>query len=177
MARARPLNFGVRQKLTFSQVETRLVPVTLAILVAVALASCAQGTRPFLMWQICLQDQRGVDEFKRVLQAIALDQKLKYIDSSVETQHELKDIGASGPNMHSSGGLIFVGVESDDGLGLMAGNTGLNDYDVAVGFNGPDLVKAHAFADIASARLAQRWKLKRVPQDSGASPDPGCASK
>jgi hypothetical protein len=157
--------------------QLRSIPIALAILAMVALASCGQGTRPFLMWQICLQDQRGVEEFKRVLQAIALDQKLKYIDSSTETQRELKDIGASGPNMHTSGGLIFIGVESDDGLGLLAGNTGLNDYDVAIGFNGPNLVKARAFADIASTQLAQHWKLKRVPQGSGAFPDPECASR
>jgi hypothetical protein len=79
--------------------------------------------------------------------------------------------------MHSSGGLIYVGVEGDDGLGLEGGNMGLNDYDVAIGFNGSDDAKTLAFADTVKTKLSEQWKFTVVPQNSGAFPSPECVSR
>jgi len=154
----------------------RITKAVLGTAAVLALGSCGEGKPPFLMLQMCLHNQAGVEEFKRIMQSIALDERLKHIDSSDATQRDLKAMDVSGPNMHSSGGLIYVGVEGDDGLGLEGGNLGLNTYDVAIGFNGPDLVKARAFAEFVRAKLAKRWTLKVVPPNSGAFPDPDCAS-
>jgi hypothetical protein len=129
------------------------------------------------MLQMCLTDRAGVENFKKALQDIAVAQELRYIDSSGSTQRQLRVTGANGKNMHSSGGLIYVGVEGDDGLGLEGGNMGLNDYDVAIGFNGSDDAKTLAFADIVKTKLSEQWKFTVVPQNSGAFPSPECVSR
>lgn len=45
----------------------------------------------------------------------------------------LKEIGATSENMHTSGELIHLGLEGESGR-LIAGNMGLNLYEVGIGF-------------------------------------------
>ena len=82
----------------------RITKAVLGTAAVLALGSCGEGKPPFLMLQMCLHNQAGVEEFKRIMQSIALDERLKYIDSSDATQRDLKAMDVSGPNMHSSGG-------------------------------------------------------------------------
>jgi hypothetical protein len=136
------------------------------------LGSCT-GERPFLQVQLCAANSQGVDLFKKTLQDIARDEHMRYIDGSAATTRSLKAINPTGKNMHTDGRLVFVGVEAESGPGLMAGNMGLNPYDISVGF-GPDSAAARAFSDRVVARLMQHWRLKVVPESSGAFPDPDC---
>jgi hypothetical protein len=86
-------------------------------------------------------------------------------------------MGVTGQNMHVDGNLVHVGITGDRGIGLTAGNMGLNNYDIAVGFStGQDASAARAFADRVTARLQQHWLLEVVPDGSGAFPNPECAS-
>jgi hypothetical protein len=55
----------------------------------------------------------------------------------------------------------------------MAGNLGLNPYDISVGF-GPDTDAARAFSDRVVAQLKQHWALKVLSTDAGALPDSEC---
>jgi hypothetical protein len=140
------------------------------------LASCTPGERPFLTVQLCLVNSQGVDLFKQTLQSIARDEHMRYIDGSKATTRDLKVIEVTGKNMHTDGRLVFVGVEADSGPSLMAGNLGLNPYEVSVGFaRGGDTAAAHVFSDTVVAQLKRHWSLKIVPQNSGAFPSPECA--
>jgi hypothetical protein len=98
---------------------------------------------------------------------------MRYIDGGEATTRDLKILRPAGKNMHTNGGLIYVGVEADS-FGLEGGNLGLNPYDISVGF-GPDTVEARAFSKRVVARLKQHWTLKVLPKNSGAFPDPRCS--
>jgi hypothetical protein len=111
--------------------------------------------------------------FKGTLQKIARDERMHFVDGSATTTRDLKIIDPAGNNIHTDGRLLFVAVEAQD-FSLMAGNLGLNPYDISVGF-GPDTSEARAFSDRVIARLKQNWRLKELPKDSGAFPDPKCA--
>ena len=126
------------------------------------------------MVQLCVADDRGLDHFKQTLRSIARDE---HIDGSLETTRDLNAIGATGKNIHTDGTLVNVGVESDSGPSLTAGNLGLNAYDIAVGFaRGHDSNAASAFSNRVVARLGKRWAIRTVPKDSGAVPNPECSS-
>jgi hypothetical protein len=142
-----------------------------------ALCSCGTAQESFLTVQLCLKNEQGVATFKELMQSIAAAQKMRYVDASESTQKGLKTIGATGPNMHASGGLVYVGVEAEDGLGLSAGNIGLNMFDVALGITeGSRPVVARRFADVVVKELQQRWVVKTLPPRTGALPDPTCVT-
>ena len=148
------------------------VPGLMGILL---LCSCAPGERPFLMVQLCVANDNGVDLFKQTLQSIARDEHMRYIDGSKATTRALKSMGDTEKNMHTDGKLVDVGVEGDTGPSLEAGNLSLNTYDIVVGFaRGQDSDAAHAFSDRVVARLKQHWAIKIVPSGSGAFPNPQC---
>jgi hypothetical protein len=72
---------------------------------------------------------------------------------------------------------MYVGVEANDGLGLSAGNIGLNKFDVALGITeGSRPVDARRFADVVVKELQQRWIVKTLPPRTGAFPDPTCVA-
>jgi hypothetical protein len=137
------------------------------------LCACTPGQRPFLQVQFCVANAQGVDLFKKTLQTIARNERMRYIDGSEATTRDLKVLQPAGKNMHINGGLVFVGVEAD-GFGLTGGNLGLNPYDISVGF-GPDTDAARAFSKKVVAQLRQHWVLKVIPNNSGAFPDPNCS--
>ena len=139
------------------------------------LFACGEGEGPLLTIQFCVKNDDGVAAFKQTLQAIALEQGMTYVDSSGKTMRELRTIGATGKDMHASGGLINVHLEGDEGLGLSAGNLGLNLYDVAVGFSPePNHDVANHFADFVVARLGRNWTVRTIARGTGALPDPTC---
>ena len=136
-----------------------------------SLSACTPGQRPFLQVQFCVANAQGVDLFKKTLQAIAREEHMRYIDGSEATTRDLKILRPAANNMHTSGGLVYVGVEAD---GFEGGNLGLNPYDISVGF-GPDTPAARAFSKRVLARLKQHWTLKVLPKNSGAFPNPQCS--
>jgi hypothetical protein len=141
------------------------------------LNACGKSQGPFLMGQLCIHDEQGVANFKRLMQSIASDHNMRYIDSSQSTQESLKAMGATGEKMHASGGLIYIGLEAKDGWGLSAGNMGLNNFDVAFGISQSDRPEvASRFADSVLKQLEQQWQVKILPPKTGAFPDPNCLS-
>ena len=144
----------------------------LAFVAAALILSSCTGERPFLQVQFCVANSQGVNLFKSTLQAIAQNERMRYIDSSESTTRDLRSLKPAGKNMHTDGRLVYVGVKAD-GYGLEGGNLGLNPYDLSVGF-GPDTPASRAFSQRVVARLKRHWFLKVVPKDSGAFPDPDC---
>ena len=171
---SRPGSGGVlKRALTIASVRTT---VHLLVLITVAVVcSCAEGKRPFLMVQLCLKDQNGTALFKSEMQALAQREGLRYVDRSDATQSELKLLGTTDRNMHPDGGVIYLGVERNDGFGLEAANLGLNDFDVVVGFADVGTRDAsRKFADRVVAQLKTHWAVTVVPPGRGALPDPNC---
>lgn len=145
----------------------------LPCVICIALLSCSGGEQAFLMTQACVADDAGVALFKRELQSIARDERMRYVDRSRESERELKTLGAL---KHPDGKLISVSVNGKpDAPSLGAGNLGLNTYEIAVGFTrGSDQKAAREFSNRVLARLKRHWTLKAVPRGSGALPNPHC---
>lgn len=135
------------------------------------LYGCAPGKRPFLIVQLCLGDERNLAGFTSMMRSIAQSEGMKFVDGSAETKKDLKAIGAP----HQTGPVINMGFDRDDGVGLMAGDLGSSDYQVAVGFSeGSNPSDAHAFADRVVGRLKTRWHVDTVPAGKGAFPMQTC---
>ncbi len=135
------------------------------------LYGCAPGKRPFLMVQLCLGDERNLSEFTSMMRSIAQSEGMKFVDGSAETKKDLKVIGAP----QHPGPVINMGFDREDGVGLMAGDLGSPDYQVAVGFSeGSNPSGAHAFADRVVSRLKTRWHVETVPAGKGAFPMKTC---
>ncbi|TBR36723.1 hypothetical protein EYV96_12455 [Dyella terrae] len=111
--------------------------------------------------------------FLSTMKEIAHSEKMSFVDRSKETQADLvrlkKDPGYR---------LINIGVEREDGVGLSAGNLGLSQYEVAIGFSeGSNPAQAHQFADLVVETLKRKWDIHVVPSDRGALPMKGCAGE
>jgi hypothetical protein len=144
------------------------VVVTLTI----ALYGCPQGKRGFLVVQLCLNDEKNLVQFTQTLKSVAQSEGMTFIDSSTRTGQNLKTIGAE---IDPSAPVINMGIEGKDGIGVTAGNMGLPNYQVALGFSeGADPPKAHRFADLVVKALDERWHVEIVPGGRGALPLTTC---
>jgi len=156
-------------------VANRLLAALSTVAIAGVLSACARGKGPDLLVQVCLRDEQGVASFKSALQSIARAERMKYVDASETTARDLKVIGATYDRMHAAGGLIHVGIEGQSGVGLTAGNMGLNKYEVAIGFSdSPPGTEQRRFSDLVVSKLVRQWQVKVVPTGSGALPDESC---
>jgi hypothetical protein len=137
------------------------------------LSSCSGGEHPFLMTQICISDDAGVELFKQELQSIARAERMRYIDRSRESERELKALGVL---KHPDGKHINVSIRGNPAApSLGASNYSLYTYDVVVGFSrGSDQKSATEFSRRVIARLSQHWASKPVPSGTGAFPNPDC---
>ena len=152
-----------------------LKAAVVSALIAVSVSSCGAGEDPFLIVQVCLENDRGVDDFKKELHAIAAQERMGVTDRSREAERELESLGALNV---PKGRFLSVSLNNERGFGLGANNLGLGSYDVAVGFNlGQDNDGAKAFAERAVARFKQRWPVPVVPSGSGALPNPRCPAE
>ncbi|WP_290887248.1 hypothetical protein [Arenimonas sp.] len=125
------------------------------------------------MVQVCVEDDGGLELFKRTLRSIALEENMRYVDRGEASEKELQQLDALD---RPSGTLVNVGVIGSDGHSLGAGNLGLNTYDIAVGFaHGRDGSAGVEFSHRVVAQLEQHWVVTPVPKDSGALPNPGCS--
>jgi hypothetical protein len=136
---------------------------------------CTPGKRPFLMVQMCLQDERELADLTRIMKSIAESNGLTFVDRSQETKAELNEIRKSAPNTPIA--TLNIGTIDPDGVGFSAGNLGMGSTEVVVGFSeGSNSSKAHLLADTVVKELQLHWKLETVPSDKGAFPNPNCRS-
>lgn len=156
-----------------------LNPVSFAVLFATmgALASCAEGTRPFTLVAVCLEDRQDVSEFLTELREEARRSGMTLTDGSERTARDLVALDQRSSNEF----VLNVGVKHPNGYGLMASDMH-SGYQVAVGFNGDadsrDTAEARGWAESVVARLSERWRVEPVanPSESGAFPMAGCPS-
>ena len=125
---------------------------------------CTTGKRPFLMVQLCLQNQQGVHLFKDVMRDITNSEHMTFVDRSETTQGELTELKAAPPFQV----VHLIGYRAD-GTGWSAGNIGLSAYEVAMGFSqGSNPKEARNFANMTIARLEKEWHVYTVPEGQGA---------
>lgn len=145
-----------------------------AVMIALtgALCGCPEGKRPFKIVQLCLGDQKNLTQFANILKSVAQSESMAFIDGSASTARDLKEIGVK---IDPSAPIINLGVERKDGMGLIAGNLGLPNYQVALGFSeGSDSAEAHRFADTVVRKVSEQWHVLVVPAGRGALPLTTC---
>lgn len=141
-----------------------VITKALTILLAIAILAGCVGAVPFLQVQVCLDDEKNVREFIDVMRSASRSHGMEYFDRSAASQRELHAL-----NKDPGYPLISISAHDRHGVGWAAGNLGLSAHEVALGFSeGADPATARKFADDISAQLSRKWKLYRVPPDSGA---------
>lgn len=129
------------------------------------------GKHPSRAVQLCLEDERGVDDFKHVMQTVAHEKGMEFVDGSTSTARKLKAM-----NQHPEYELIHIGISGKDDVGLTAGNQGLSAYEVAIGFSaGSSNADEQKFERAVIQALAQRWQVHEVPAGQGAFPLKACS--
>lgn len=139
------------------------------------LLGCAQGSRPFLIVQLCVHDRAGVSQLVGDLKELATSEHMEFFDNSANTARDLKNTGYRGRERSDGSPVVNVGVLRKDGLGVGGGNLGLPGYQVALGFSkGSNDAESRRFANEVVRRLQRRWRVEIVPSGSTAKPLAGC---
>jgi len=156
---------------------TSLRVFSLIVAVASCFAGCSGAQSAFEQVQVCVGDERGVTELRSVMRAVAQSENLRFIDNSAQQAQDLKDVGADKALKRDVSRAIDLHIEGESGLGVTAGNLGLPDYQVGLGFTeGRDPAKAHRLANRLISSLSQHWNVQRVPSSQGILPMKGCGS-
>lgn len=141
------------------------------------LQGCSRTQEPFLLVQMCLIDQGGVEQFLEIMREVAKAENLKFIDDSLEAAESLRVMGADKALNFDSAFTIHVGIENENkgNMFVLGGNIGLPPYQVAVGFaEGNDAAKAHRLSDRLVKAFSQLWHIETVPQGKGSLPMKSC---
>jgi hypothetical protein len=160
----------------------RAVGLAVSIL---AVGGCGAGKPPFLMVQMCVQDMAGLSRLRQELQTIARDEGMRIGDTSAETRASLEDIerafreetadSSDNSTLNLPAQLINISVYGEDGLALSAGNIGLSDHDIVIGFSeGHSAIASRQFSLRVINRLSRHWRVRAIPSGQGAHPDPDC---
>jgi hypothetical protein len=140
-----------------------------AVLMLLLASSCGTSKEATRTVQFCLAGEQDKEVFIGELKSIAAKDRMTFLDSSASTDRSLRDMG-----VHPGYPILHVGMEAPDGLGATAGNQGLGQYQVAIGFSGPDDKRAEAFSNQVVAALKKHWTVFQVPKGRGAFPLPNC---
>lgn len=136
---------------------------------------CSPAQEAFGVIETCVVDQRGVEELKSVMRAVAQAENLKFIDNSAQQVSDIKTIGADKLLKRNLSLAIDLHIEGKGGMGVTAGNLGLAPYQVALGFTeGSDPAKAHRLSDRLVKALSRRWHVQTVPKGEGVGPMKSC---
>jgi hypothetical protein len=137
----------------------------IAALIFVALPGCA-GKGPFQQIQLCSHDQTSTNLFIQMMKEISVAHGMKFTDRSTETNRELTALKVK-PNYE----VMNIGAVRHDAVSWGAGNTGLSEFEVSIGFGqGSNPSAAHEFANTVIGALEKKWHVYHVPQNKGAFP-------
>ncbi len=143
--------------------------------VALLLTGCAPGKHPFLMVQMCLSSEQGVEAFVDELRSVAAAEKMEFVDNSRNAEQELKGVGYAGRERTRGNRVIDVRVMRKDGMAIGATNVGLPGFQMAMGFSeGSSAVETQNFANRTLARFRKHWSMESVPSGAGAKPMADC---
>ncbi len=139
--------------------------------VLLTVSACNPAHAPFRQVQFCFASQSDMSQLKSTLKRIAESEHLAYRDISETAYDQVKATGGLPKQNRNRANFINLYAGRDDGMGFGAGNLGLGDDQVAVGFTaGKDTEDARRLADRTVAELRKTWKVRDVPANSGALP-------
>lgn len=146
----------------------RLLLLLLALSVSI---SCSNShPNPPQMVQLCLHDEKEVDQLIDLLGRIASENGLKFVNRSVASQLELSRLKRE-PDYR----VISVSASRADGLGLAAGNFSLGAHEMAIGFtHGANVEESSTFVRDAIALLSTKWVVHPIPEGQGAMKSTDC---
>jgi hypothetical protein len=125
------------------------------------------------MVQLCLHDEKEVDEMIGLLEHAASESGMKFVDRSAASQLELARLGKD-PGYR----VITISATNPDGLGLAAGNLGLGSREMAIGFtHGAKADESADFIRDVTNRLNSRWAVRHVADGHGAMKSGDCGAK
>lgn len=158
--------------------ETNFRRCVVTVLACVGLlAGCAQGKRPFLIVQLCLNDQQNLALFKSMMKSVADAKSMTFLDRSSRTEADLKASGKVLDRLKQGTPIVNLGIDGKDGIGMSATNVGLPTSQLALGFSeGSRPSEARKFADEVVAQLQRVWHVEVVPEGKGAIPLQTCGT-
>ncbi len=138
---------------------------------------CTQGTTPFALISVCLEDHQDVSEFLAELREEAARSGMTFSDGSARMAKVIA-LDQRAPREF----VLRVSAVHPHGYGLSAGEL-KSGYQVAIGFNGDtdsrDTAEARSWADTVIARINKKWRVEVVadPSESGAFPISDCPAR
>ena len=143
--------------------------------VTILLNGCAGAQESFQTVQVCVDNQRGLDDLKSVMVTVAHSEGLQFIDNSAQQAADLKVIGADKALKRDAAHAVDFHIEGSSGLGATAGNLGLSPYQIGVGVTeGNDPAKAHKLAESLVRALSRRWVVLKISLAEGIQPMKSC---
>jgi hypothetical protein len=143
----------------------------LLILLSIVLSDCADGKRPFLNASICLDSQRSVIQFKKMIQLAAAVNGMKYFDRTDETEREYYILKLN----RLDDFVLNAGALAEDGMAVTASEIQGPGYQIGLGFSeGSRPIKARIFANQFIKLLSIRWKVVVIPGNVGILPEQNC---
>jgi len=147
----------------------------LLLLSTLSMAMSSSGNHPRLpqMVQLCLHDEKEVDQLIGLLEQAASENGLKFVNRSAANQLELSRLKKD-PGYR----VISISASRPDGLGLAAGNLSLGAYEMAIGFtHGANAEESAAFIRGVMNLLNSKWVVRPVAEGQGAMKSTDCGVK
>lgn len=122
------------------------------------------------MVQLCVRDDGDADSLIAILERVARENQMNFIDRSRQSHQELIRLGKD-PGYR----VINVSASRLDGLGVAAGNLGLGPNEVAIGITGSsNPAERGSLVQALMNELKSKWEVRNVPAGQGAMPSEKC---
>ena len=122
------------------------------------------------MLQLCVRDDSDTGTLMAVLEGVAREQHMHFIDRSRQSQEELARLGRD-PGYR----IVNVSASRPDGLGIAAGNLGLGPNEIAIGTAGnSNPAEQEALMEVLRNAFEGKWEVRNVPVGQGAMPSGQC---
>ena len=159
---------GLTQALGFYQTSLlgkQMLRFLTIALILLALPSCV-GKRPYKQVQLCLHNRASSHLFVQMMKEMSVAHGMKFTDRSAETNREMTTL-----KVKPAYEVMNISAIRHDGVSWGAGNTGLSEFEVSIGFGeGSNPTAAHEFANAVIGALEKEWHVFHVPKDRGAFP-------
>ncbi len=148
--------------------------IAILFFTAITAACDVVGKRPFMMVQICVNDNSGILLLKSIMKNIAQSESMDFFDQSEMVQLGLNEI-RNNNGEYLKDGTVYILVSGNLDFGLIAANVGLRKYQISIGFSeGKAPSEAKLFAQKVVLSLERNWPVQILPPDKGTYPMKEC---
>ena len=150
------------------QTRKYLIMPFLLLLGSVVVQACSQGSRPFLIAQVCLHNEADVGRFIDLMRGIARSNGMEFVDRSEQAARELSEVGA-GLESEQRPTFVYVGTVGNEDYGFSAGNLGMPGHQVSIAFTSEHPSnEARQLAAATVKKLREFWKVETQSGAIGA---------